>query len=212
MRLSKLALFVGLSSAILLTPAYARGGGGHGGGGHVGSGAVRGGFSGAGAIPGGPGVSGFRGGYGYDGGRYYGPSLYFGVAGYPYYGPWYGAYGYDPYSYGYDPYAYGGGSAYPPPATVPENYGYPTQGQNQPAQPPASTQTQAANGGDQGQNFYLIAFTDHSIQAATAYKIEGDQFYWITREGDEKQAPLSSVDIAFSQQINRDRHVGLRIP
>jgi hypothetical protein len=66
--------------------------------------------------------------------------------------------------------------------------------------------------GNQGQNFYLIAFNDHTIQAATAYKVEGDQIHWITREGQEMQAPLASVDIRYSQQINRDRHVDFRIP
>jgi hypothetical protein len=58
----------------------------------------------------------------------------------------------------------------------------------------------------------LIAFNDHTIQAATAYKVEGDQIRWITREGQEMQAPLSSVDIRFSKQINRDRNVDFQIP
>jgi len=64
----------------------------------------------------------------------------------------------------------------------------------------------------QARTFYLIAFTDHSIQAATAYKVEGDQIHWITREGQERQAPLSKVDIQFSEQINRDRHADFQIP
>ena len=64
--------------------------------------------------------------------------------------------------------------------------------------------------GTSTQNVYLIAFTDHSIQAATAYKVDGDQIHWITREGQEKQAPLSTVDVPFSVQINRDRRVDFR--
>ncbi len=67
-----------------------------------------------------------------------------------------------------------------------------------------------ADSGQQG--LYLIAFSDHSIQAATAYKVEGDQIHWITRTGEEKQAPLSSVDVGFSKQINRDRQVDFQIP
>jgi hypothetical protein len=74
---------------------------------------------------------------------------------------------------------------------------------------PQATTSQAP--GPQG-NYYLIAFTDHSIQAATAYKVDGNQFHWIALDGSEKQAPLSTVDIPFSQQINRERNVDLRIP
>ena len=60
--------------------------------------------------------------------------------------------------------------------------------------------------------FYLIAFTDHSIQAATAYKVDGDQLYWQDRENKEHHAPLSRIDVPFSQQINRDRNVDFQIP
>jgi len=92
--------------------------------------------------------------------------------------------------------------------TVPQNYGY--QGQGQPVSP--QTQPQSSAGNNSGQGFYLIAFNDHTVQAATAYKVDGDQIHWITREGREMQAPLSSVDIRYSQQINRDRHVEFPIP
>jgi len=130
--------------------------------------------------------------------------------------PSYGYYGYDPYYYGYDPYAYNSYPAYSPPPVAPQqNYGYqyPQQGQGQPAPPPQpQTQPQSSYGNNQRQNFYLIAFNDHTIQAATAYKVEGDQIHWVTRDGEEKQAPLSSVDVQFSQQINRDRHVEFKIP
>jgi hypothetical protein len=155
------------------------------------------------------------GGRGYFyGGRYWGPSIYFGVGGwgypylgYPYWGypyywdyPYYSGYpyyGYDPYYYSYDPY----------------RYPYPPQGQGRPAPPQQpQTQPQSTTGNNQGQNFYLIAFNDQTIQAATAYKVEGDQIHWITREGKEMQAPLSSVDVPFSRQINRDRHVDFQIP
>jgi hypothetical protein len=171
--------------------------------------------------------SGFRGGY-YGGYPYWGSGLYLGFGGYPYYGyPDYG-YGYDPYAYGYDPYAYDGGySSAPPPQ---QDYGYqqgyppPQQGQVQGGPPPqqqpqyqqqypapAQTQPQSANEGNQPQ-FYLIAFNDHTIQAATAYKVEGDQLYWQDRDNKEHHTPLSKVDVPFSQQINRDRNVDFQIP
>jgi len=58
----------------------------------------------------------------------------------------------------------------------------------------------------------LIAFTDHTIQAATAYKVEGDQLYWQDRDNKEHHVSLSKVDVPFSQQINRDRNVDFQIP
>ena len=173
--------------------------------------------------------SGFRGGY-YGGYPYYGSSLYFGFGAYPYsYGyPAYG-YSYDPYAYSVDPYAYGGGSYSAPAPQQDYGYqqGYPQQQglvqsgpppQQQPQQQPqyqqqypAETQPQSANEGNRPE-FYLIAFTDHSIQAATAYKVEGDQLYWQDRENKEHHAPLSRIDVPFSQQINRDRNVDFQIP
>jgi len=195
MRFPKLALFIALLSPALLTPAYARGGFGGGGG-------FRGGFGG-----------GFRGGY-YGGARFYGGGVYLGLGGwgygygyypYGYYG--YPYYGYSPY-YSYDPYAYGSYPTYTtPPAAV-----QPAQPQQvQPQQTQPQYQPQASTSGAQGQ-YYLIAFSDHSIHAATAYKTVGDQLHWIGLDGQEQQAPLSTVDVRFSQQLNRDRHIDFQIP
>lgn len=139
----------------------------------------------AGGFRGGSFRSGFYGGRGY----YWGPSFYFGYGGYGY--PYFPYYPYDPYygSYGYDSYGYD---------------------QDRPAPPQPQPQSTIRN--NQGEQYFLIAFNDHSIQAATAYKVEGDQIHWIGRDGREQQAPLSSVDVRFSQQINRDRHVNFQIP
>src|SRR5579862_433517 len=140
MALPKLALFIGLLSPVLLSPAFAQRGGGHsggGGGGHATSGgAARGGFSGGGSFRGGAVVGGgyrggFYGGRGYYGGRYWGPGFYFGVGGwgypyYPYYYSGYPYYGYDPYYSTYDPYASGGAYSAPPPPAQ-QSYGYPPQ-------------------------------------------------------------------------------------
>ena len=151
------------------------------------------------------------------GGRYWGSGFYFGLGGwgYPYYYgyPYYGGYpyyAYSPYYYGYDPYAYGGSYSYPDPPqyqgprSISGAISRPTQQQSRLIRHGLRRHT----GNNQG--YYLIAFKDHSIQAATAYKVENGQLHWITREGQEMQAPLSSVDIPFSQQINRDRNVEFR--
>jgi len=110
--------------------------------------------------------------------------------------------------------AYPGNQAPAPNQSAPANYGpqQPQQPQyQQQNSPPAQTQPQSANEGNQPQ-FYLIAFSDHTIQAASAYKVEGDQLYWQDRDNKEHHAPLSKIDIPFSQQINRDRNVDFQIP
>ena len=180
---------------------------------------------------------GFRGGYGYRGYGYggFGFGLGFGWPyygyGWPYYGYGYGygypGYyydGYNPYdygydsSYGYDPYAY---NSY---GTYDNGYGYAPNGyanngysaapvvinQSLPASNPPSPNSSAQSFYRQP-DYYLIAFNDHTIQAAINYHVQGDQIVWTTREHVEKQAPISSVDLRFSEQINRDRHVDFRL-
>jgi hypothetical protein len=237
MKSPKLALCIALLSPVLLSPVYARGGGG-GGGGHAGGGGGRsigsvGGRS-IGSVGGGfrGGASGgFRGAPYRYGGRYYGrPGVYLGF-GYPYYGYGgygyggygYGDYGYDdygyddygsPYSYGYDPNAY-------PPYSVPPggNYGYPyPPPSGYPVPPPQyqppqyQLQPQSGAGADQTDDYYLLAFKDHTIEPATTYKVDGDQIHWVTREGRNRQAPVSTVDVELTQRLNGGRHIDSQIP
>jgi hypothetical protein len=207
----------------------------------VGGGAVGGsrGFVGGGRV-GGYGYG--RGyGYGYGRGYGFG-GLYLGFGGYPYYGYGYGyPYGYagyggcDPYyydcgygaDYGYSTPSNGGAysqqgypqQAYPQQSYPQQNYpqqAYPPQSYPQTAPqvnaaPPAGVPS-ATNGFYQAPDFYLIALSDKTIQAAVAYRVEGDTLFYTTREHVEKQVPLSSVDRRFSEQINRDRHVEFHKP
>ena len=166
----------------------------------------------------------FYGGYGGYGFGYggYGFGLGFGYGGYPYYYP----YSYDPYYYGsyygapyydngyydngyYDNGYYGGNVGYvpqaqytqpAPPTVINQNIGAPTS-----AGTSSGSFYRAAD-------YYLIAFNDHTIRAALSYTVEGDQIRYTTREHEEKTAPLSSVDVRFSEQINRDRRVEFRLP
>jgi hypothetical protein len=140
---------------------------------------------------------GFGGGWGYP---YYGygwgyPYGY-GYYGYPYsYDPYY----YDPYySYGYvsQPYYSAPAPVYTAPAPPIEERNY-----QQPAAPSGNQSFYRAP------DFYLIAFTDNTIQTALSFYIESDTLHWTTREHEERQAPLSTVDRRFSEQLNRDRHV-----
>jgi hypothetical protein len=228
MKRSKLALCFAVLSSALYAPVYGRGGpagGGHPGGGggrSIGSagGSFRGGASGAFRGAGGTAFRGgtpgsFRGAPYYNRGRYYRtPSLYLRF-GYPYYGYYgYGAsyYGYDPYFYdfyGDDPYA-------SPSYSVPpdQNYGYPYPPSNgyPPPAPQYQFQPQSGAGSGQTDNYYLIAFKDHTIEPATTYKIDGDQIHWITREGQERQASLSAVDVELTQKLNGGRPIDVQRP
>ena len=193
-------------------------GGYHGGSGGSGGG-FRGGF-GSGFRGGNFGRFGFRGGFGYGGYYpYYGYGFglglgywpgYYGAYDYPYdYYPSYGSYG----SYYSDPYAYNTPNTtviYPPaqPATmyvdppvhssihVYDEYGQEVQ-----------------NGGSSSASpLYLIAFQDHSIQAAVSYRVDGNTLIYVNMQREEKRAPLSSVDRDFTMQLNRERHVQFHLP
>jgi len=237
MRLPKSVLFFVFSSALAI-PAYAQrgGGGGHARSFHVGA---SGGFHG-GTVSGfhvGT-FGGFHGGrLGYYGGLYYGPNVHFGFGwGYPYYGyypyyygypyyagayPYYGYYPYYyryPYQYGY-PYRYGRYPAsYAPPVAVPQNNGNRNPPQNQPVtqdpppMQPHQPQVKPQPFNTTDQNLHLIAFKNSLIEAASEYRVEGDQIHWVTRGGQQKQASLSTVDVRFSTQVNRDRGVDFKLP
>ena len=237
MRLLKFALFISLLPALSFAQ---RGGGGHGGGGggsHAsgggggfrGSSAGGGGFSGGAAYRGG-GYGGYRGGYGYGYGRY-GYGLGFGVGfGWPYYGygygyPYgygYGYGGYDPgyYDYGYSGYPSGYPSGYDYGYNTGAGYGYNSGDQYNASAPPVVVNQNIATGTPGGSqssyyrqpDYYLISFNDHTIQAAVSYSVDGDTLRYTTREGVQKTAPLSSVDLRFSEQINRDRRVDFHLP
>jgi hypothetical protein len=135
-------------------------------------------------------------GFGYGYGGYYG--------GYPYY-PYYDSSYYDPYGY-YDPGYYAGAYGY---AGGYDGYaGYPVA-----AAPTVINQSIAAppEGYYRAADYYLIAFNDHTIQAAISFTVVGDTLRFITRQNEQKMAPLSSVDVRFSEQINRDRRVDFRL-
>lgn len=115
--------------------------------------------------------------------------------------------------WGYYPYAYS-----PPvyPYAYPYDYGY----IQAPASPPVvieqypseAPRSETGSSFYREADYYLIAFNDHTIRAALSYWVEGDEIHWISRDHEEKQAPLSTVDRRFSEQINRDRRVEFKLP
>jgi len=232
MRFLRLALLLSVIPTLALARGGGGGGGSHGGGGgshgggSIGGGGSRGGGSVGGGFRGGGVVgNGFR-GNGFVGNGFrgfgsrccFGGGLYLGFGyGYPY-GYGYGYY--DPYYYGpsyYDPYYYGApAAAYPGPVyngSVYNDSGYVPPSVADAAPTVVNQNINTAPGSYyRAPDYYLIAFTDHTIRAAASYKVEGDQIRYTTREGEERTAPLSTIDRRFSEQINRDRRVDFRLP
>jgi hypothetical protein len=227
-KILRVCLFLGLASTVAFAQrGGSRGGGGgggfHGGGGggfhSGGGGGFGGGFRGGsvGFSRGGYGrgfVGGYGRGFGYGYGRFgYGFGLglglgYWGGYGYPYY---YGYPGYYGYSYPYD-YSYAYPSYDPGPAVVEQNYYSSAAPPAVQQYPPSAPQYSPSPQQQRGETIYLIAFKDHRITAAKAYWAEGDALHYVTREGEHKQAPFDSIDRAFSEQLNRDRHVAFQLP
>lgn len=203
-------------------------GGGFGGGGFRGGGFVGGGGFRGGGFVGGGFRGGFRGGFvnRFRGYGYWGYPGYIGAYA-PYYGLgyWPDFYDYSDY-YGY-PYGYSYG-AYSYPAYSYPAYSYPYAG-SQPAvtviypniptanvysAPPVqqSYDTSAPVRTTSTPPIYLIALNDHTIRAAEAYWVDGNTLHYVTLQHEQRQAPLDTVDRAFSAQLNRERRVPFQLP
>jgi len=219
--------------------AMAQRGGGHGGGGGGGIGGHGGGIGGGGiggggighggAVGGGfGGFGGYGRGFGYGGFGYGGLYGGFGYGGYwPYYGLGYGYwpdyYPYPAYPYAAPAYSYEPAVNSSTPAVVyPRTYAaqpvmheYDQYGQEvKPADGgnAGAVSSAPASSSGSGSPVYLIAFQDHSIQAAVAYWLDGKTLHYVTLQHAEKQAPLDTVDRSFSQQLNSARRVQFQLP
>ena len=212
-----------------------RGFAGGGGRGFVGGGGFAGGgrgFVGGGSFSGLRGGINFRGiarnGSFFRGGRsFIGTSVFWPYGIYPAYGfglGYWGDYGY-PYSYypySYYPYGDTGYASYQSSPNVVVVYPESTAAANVSSVPARPLTRQYDQYGQEvttpggtaaaGSPIYLIAFTDHTIRAAAAYWVDGSTLHYVTLEREEKQAPLDTVDRAFSQQLNRERQVPFQLP
>ena len=230
----KVAQFLLIGSFLALT-AVAQRGGGHGGGGGF-HGGMGGGFRGGGFVGSGfrggfggfhGGFNGFHGGFrGFRGGFVPRNRFIFGFGYYPWsYAPYYSAgWGYPSYDYGYPYYNYPySGYSYPssysdygssasspvviyqsqPPITVYEA----------PAPPEVREYPETSSPQRNGKPIYLIAFKGQSnIRAAQAYWVTENTLHFVTLQGEQRQAPVNSIDRALTFRLNRDRHVDFRLP
>lgn len=70
----------------------------------------------------------------------------------------------------------------------------------------------ADNPADEGTNFYLIAFKDHSIYSAYAYWVDGDTLHYVTAQRVHNQASLSLVDRELTEKLNQGRNLQVKLP
>jgi hypothetical protein len=64
---------------------------------------------------------------------------------------------------------------------------------------------------DEEATIYLIAFRDHTIQAAYAYWVEGNTLHYVTTQGSHNRATLDLIDRDLSVRLNKDRQVDFTI-
>ena len=87
-----------------------------------------------------------------------------------------------------------------PPAPALREYPAPAQ----PAQAPQAQEYQ--------EPLYLLAMHDGTIRAVLSYSAVGASLHYVTMDHEQKQVPLSSIDRALSERLNRERNVAFRLP
>jgi hypothetical protein len=65
---------------------------------------------------------------------------------------------------------------------------------------------------DDGSNYYLIAFKDHSIYSAFAYWVDGDTLHYVTPQRVHNQVSLALVDRELTERLNRGRSMQVKLP
>jgi outer membrane protein OmpA-like peptidoglycan-associated protein len=59
---------------------------------------------------------------------------------------------------------------------------------------------------------YLIAFKDSVVGLADAYWVSGATLHYVTPDHQMKTAPLATIDIKISEQLNWERHIVFSLP
>ena len=154
-----------------------------------------------------------------------------GVYGWPYYGLGWGGYGWDPYFWGDDYYnsapSYDSSSYYgyppgdngydqPPPVIINQAMPYTPQAPPRPevreyAGPP-SPPSVPGPANENSPILYLIALKNSNILAALTYWSEKGDLHYINLDHQSKQVPLSSIDRALTDRLNRERNVTVKLP
>jgi hypothetical protein len=84
-----------------------------------------------------------------------------------------------------------------------------------PPEPPPATGASSPQPGDPigpAQNYYLIAYKDHSVYPALAYWVEDNTLNYVTTQNTHNQASLNLIDIELTKTLNQARSVPFSIP
>lgn len=84
-----------------------------------------------------------------------------------------------------------------------------TQREFQASSTPSAVSGPAAPGDPIGpqENYYLIAYKDHSIYSALAYWVEDNTLHYVTTQNTHNQASLGLIDVAETTKLNADKNV-----
>jgi hypothetical protein len=61
------------------------------------------------------------------------------------------------------------------------------------------------------QNYYLIAYKDHSVYSVLAYWLEGDTLHYVTTQNTHNQASMNLIDLDLTKTLNQARGVPFTI-
>jgi hypothetical protein len=118
----------------------------------------------------------------------------------------------------------------PPPAPPPDLGPPPMIPPQQPPQPVIINQyftapppQQASSQQDQSQppagapigpveNYYLIAYKDHSVYPAISFWVEDKTFHYVTTQNTHNQASLDLIDLDLTRNLNQARNVPFNLP
>jgi hypothetical protein len=83
-----------------------------------------------------------------------------------------------------------------------------------PQPPPAAGVNAPQPGGplSPAQNYYLIAYKDHSVYAVLAYWLEGNTLNYVTTQNTHNQASLNLIDLDLTKTLNQARSVPFSLP
>jgi hypothetical protein len=92
------------------------------------------------------------------------------------------------------------------------NFNYGTAPPQAPDQTALRSPAPAPDDNSSEASHYLIAFKDHTIYAATAYWVDGDTLHYFTAGNVHNQASLALVDREFTERLNREAGLDVRLP
>jgi hypothetical protein len=80
------------------------------------------------------------------------------------------------------------------------------------AGPPAPPMPPPSTANENSPVLYLIALKNNNILAALTYWAEKGELHYINLDHQPKQVPLSSIDRALTDRLNRERNVTVKLP